>query len=465
MSLFAIAAIIVAVIIVLVIVALVVNALTGKSAEDPLASQPGHDHSKGAANCAACQAAAKPANVKVPEKCLVTFRLSPGYNGEYGFDWLREGDTGLSGDVNYENIVGSYGADYATESTAVFTAGSAKFLSLRNGSYNPFTSSWKKDAKGKDYVYATPWISLFPKDQCTGNAKKNEAKLTLNIEVVSKEPEVLRIDYDKDLFELDKKEVTPKSIGKNKMEITIKCLKEFDKDKEIKIFPFKEGEDSLAGKLIVLKNDKANRYKANVVFVKVKTKINAVAKTGSTANENAFLEKYLFQSLTTLNSKEEDLNLIADATFNAQFVIQQDPATNAVSASRKSDGSQIHIYLEAQLSALKPEYNDWYKIFFFDEAGGRITDGAYVGLNGGAKDIPSKSVALYNTHNNSTTTHEILHAMGLYHSFDNDGQYTYKIGETENIMDYSHQAAYGPKTRISTWKWQWDKLHSTLGKE
>jgi hypothetical protein len=197
----------------------------------------------------------------------------------------------------------------------------------------------------------------------------------------------------------------------------------------------------------------------------MKTQINAVAKTGGTASEKDFLEKYLFQSLTSLNLKEEDMNVISDATFNAQYVIQKDPATKAVSSSKISDGSQIHIYLEAQFSTLKPEYNDWYKVFFFDEAGGRISGGVYKGLNGGAKDIPSKSVVLFNTHNTSTTTHELLHAMGLYHTFDNDGQYTYKIGETENIMDYSHQSAYGSKNRIATWKWQWDKLHSILVKE
>jgi hypothetical protein len=288
MSPFAIVAIIVAVILILLIAALIINALSSKNDSDPLASQPGHDHSKGADNCTACQAAAKKTNVKVPEKCLVEFRLSAGYKGEFGFDWLREGDTGTSGDLDYKGIVGSYGDDYATEATAVFTKSEAKYLSLRSGSYNPFTSSWKKDDKGADYVYATPWLSLFPKDQCAGNAKKNEAKLTVNIEVVSKEPDVLRIDYDKDLFEIDKQVVTPKSIGKNKMELTIKCLKEFSENKAIRIFPYKEGEDALSGRIMILKNDKANRYKANVVFVKVKTKINAVAKAGSAANECNF---------------------------------------------------------------------------------------------------------------------------------------------------------------------------------
>ncbi len=432
----------------------------GDSGETP----EGHDHSKGAENCAACQASSNPKNVKVPEKCLVLFRPDPAWKGEYGFDWLRENDTGLSGDVHYKNIVGSYGSVYATESAAVFTKSDAKYMSLRNGSYGPFNVSWKIDAAGKTYSYPTPALSLFPKDQCSGNSKKFEAKVKLKIEVVGKEPEMLRFDYNSEFLELDKKEVSPKSVGKHEMMLTIKSIKESDKDLEIAVYPYKDEKDSLSGKLIILKNDKANRYKAKVVFVKVASRINAVAKKGGTTGEKAFLERYLFQGLISIDLKEEDLNLVGDASFNTNWVINQDPATKAVN-TYAADDTTIHSFLEGKLSALKPEYSNHFKVFFFDESGGYFSGGNYIGLNGGAKSIPSKSVVLYNSHNTSTTTHEILHAMGLQHTFDNNGQYTYKIGETENIMDYSHQPSYGSKSRITTWKWQWDKLHSVLGKE
>ena len=182
----------------------------------------------------------------------------------------------------------------------------AKYNSLRDGYYKPFPIAWKKDKKGDTYNYKTPWLSLFPKDECKGSKKKFEAKLKLYIEVVSKEPEVIRIDYNTDLFKVDKTEVTPKSVGdKGTMELTITCLKEFDIDQEIKVYPFKKGEHSLAGKLMVLKNSKANRTKANVVFVKVKTKINWLTQEGKMADKKSLLEKYFYQSLTTLNSTKK----------------------------------------------------------------------------------------------------------------------------------------------------------------
>jgi hypothetical protein len=194
-----------------------------------------------------------------------------------------------------------------------------------------------------------------------------------------------------------------------------------------------------------------------------------VVKNGSTANEKDFLEKYLFQSLTSLNLAEESLNLSEDADFNTKYTLQLNAVTKAISVYL-ADNSKVHTYLESKFNALKPGYADWYKVFFFDEEGGYNTTNntgvvTYTGLNGGAADIPSKCVALFIGHNTSTTTHELLHAMGIYHTFDNDGLYTFKIGETEDIMDYSHQNAYGNKNRISLWKWQWDKIHGGVVKE
>jgi hypothetical protein len=65
--------------------------------------------------------------------------------------------------------------------------------------------------------------------------------------------------------------------------------------------------------------------------------------------------------------------------------------------------------------------------------------------------------------------HELMHCMGLHHSFDNNSLHTFKIGQTENIMDYSHIPTYavpnGTLTQISTWKWQWDILKNSNEKE
>ena len=58
--------------------------------------------------------------------------------------------------------------------------------------------------------------------------------------------------------------------------------------------------------------------------------------------------------------------------------------------------------------------------------------------------------------------HELLHAMGIEHTFDNNSKFTFEQNTTDNIMDYSHQVGID---RISTFKWQWQIAKSNVDKE
>ena len=44
---------------------------------------------------------------KTGAKVIVEFRTSGSYRGEYGFDWIRMGDSGRLGDTWYANIMGN----------------------------------------------------------------------------------------------------------------------------------------------------------------------------------------------------------------------------------------------------------------------------------------------------------------------------------------------------------------------
>lgn len=48
----------------------------------------------------------KPTAGEIKAKCLVQFRPHNNWTGNFGFDWVRLGDTGLLGDKFYKNIVG-----------------------------------------------------------------------------------------------------------------------------------------------------------------------------------------------------------------------------------------------------------------------------------------------------------------------------------------------------------------------
>ncbi|MFB9056861.1 hypothetical protein ACFFU9_08920 [Mariniflexile ostreae] len=49
--------------------------------------------------------------------------------------------------------------------------------------------------------------------------------------------------------------------------------------------------------------------------------------------------------------------------------------------------------------------------------------------------------------------HEIMHALGLQHSFSTKATHTFEAKKTNNYMDYKDSKEF-------TWKWQWNKLHT-----
>ena len=61
----------------------------------------------------------------------------------------------------------------------------------------------------------------------------------------------------------------------------------------------------------------------------------------------------------------------------------------------------------------------------------------------------------------TTCAHELLHALGLYHSFSHRNKHTFLKNKTDNIMDYSD---VGPEKIpvIATWQFQWNILHENL---
>lgn len=366
-----------------------------------------------------------------PPKVLVNFRAHNRYKGEYGFDWMRMGDTSKPGDSWYRDIIGGY-------STGSFVQDTAEYTKLGRKYEMP-----KHPIKANDR-YIVPVLALLP---------TKKAKFSLKVEV---ELEAIKIEfkYDKKLFKLNQTEVSYKTKGKKTLAdyLEIECLKEFGTDQYIEVL----ADRTFAGKIKVLANDKAHRYKADIVFVHVKTKLGTTEKTGASSGEKSFLKKYLNQALTTPNIITKNLDLTTDGVLNSTYKLTRG------SNVQINDISGIHAHLETKFAAVHSGYSSYFKIFFFDEKGGEMLTSGYQGYNGAAKAINSKSVVLYNTHNTSTTTHELLHAMGLWHSFSNSGEFTFEKQKTENIMDYSHNVGID---RISTWQWQWTTIYPNITKE
>lgn len=384
-------------------------------------------------------------------RCFVTFRPKTSWNGKYGFDWMRLGDTSLPGDTR-ANAYKFISSDYNKLKTA----------------YQQRTFT-RKDGRGRriTFTYFVPWLTLYPKNEVPKGFTHTSATLdvTIDVEVA---PLRLEIEYDKSLFTIDKQSFSQTSKGVHKTTITITCIKSFEKYKNIQVVSvFKnakgEEEKALAGKMLVTPNKQ--RYKVDCVIVRVNTNINGtVSMSTPSPNRQSVLKKYLRQALVNPNFQTTiDLDLTSNTDASGRTTNLRTLFNNAanVTGGAIPNGATdaIQIFLNFQVRAkYGNKYDDVYKFYFIAQTTG--------GLYGRAFGIPSaaKSVVVYNPgFTDSTIAHEGLHAMGLKHPF-HGGDHMFQRATTDNIMDYSDIEASPAIPVIQLWHWQYAFIYPNVKK-
>ncbi|HEX8575519.1 MAG TPA: hypothetical protein VF677_04415, partial [Flavobacterium sp.] len=420
-----------------------------------------------------------PTKLEVNAKAIVHFRPLDSWDGSgFGYDFMRIGDTLLKGDATsniYEKIVGKNGTSFPDPT---------KFDLLESEySQHIITTKQKTDSAGTLIVdtagkpvfkeYYVPWLTLFPKKKGTPlvatGFSNTKADLMLYINV-DEEPDKLELRFDNTLFDINKKKLTSKTVTTgtpHKVQIKIKCLKEFDTDKEIVVLAIKNKADGtkdefLAGKLKVLANKK--RYKAKVVIVKVSTDIGNGAKNPTLIGRENELRKYLRQALIEPEFETLALNLETDVAphnektkFNTAHAIY-DPAQRKW-IIRWGSNPALHADLNTIFNKTHnvggKDYSKHIKVYFIDEYAKSTSGGTLYG----AGALSTKSVTMFPVgFNDSTFAHETLHALGLDHSFEDVSKHTFKQDKTDNIMDYSDVNFTAPIPVIQLWRWQYDTI-------
>ena len=426
-----------------------------------------------------------PLTVIPPPKAIVDFRPSKKYNGEYGFDYMRN-KSDKKDKLSYKDILGTNETivnrvTRKKENKFTKYPDDTKYKSLKCDHYDIVELDWHKNSDGTPYEYIQNWLTIYPGQTVT---------LSLQVETIENLKELdFSLEFDNGYFKLNKDTITAQG-KKNKKKrlndfLTIECVKEFSTDQVIKVMHGKR----LLGQLNIRKNAKINRKKAEVVFVKVKTEIYDGKKiTGSTQNkngdnENVMLDKFLKQAYTSLdfNIQEFDLTELNTTTnklkypdFNKDFLLldkSQTPPEKILNKYHNTDQSKNLVkFMEAKFNTAYPQYTNHFKVFFFADRGGRKVfkwetvggrkvrkdTGKIAGLGGYAKAINSQAVIVFSGRSEATVTHELLHAIGLHHSFeDNANEYSFEKAVTTNIMDYSHTKGID---RNQIWLWQMKKL-------
>lgn len=391
-------------------------------------------------------------------RCFVSFRPKTSWNGKYGFDWMRLGDTSLPGDTR-ANAYKFISSDYNKLKTA----------------YQQRTFT-RKDGRGRriTFTYFVPWLTLYPKNEVPKGFTHTSATLdvTIDVEVA---PLRLEIEYDKSLFTIDKQSFSQTSKGVHKTTITITCIKSFGKYKNIQVVSvFKnakgEEEKALAGKILVTPNKQ--RHKVDCVIVKVHTNINGTPIKSSPIGREIELKKFLRQAIVNPNFKNE---IVIDCRFDIDPITKKRTnlrtlfnASANVTNGKIPNGSldAIQDFLNSQIRAkYGNKYDDVYKFHFIFQDAGTVSQ-PNTGLYGRAYGIPSaaKSVVVYQFgFTDNTIAHEGLHAMGLHHPF-HGGKHMFKRSTTDNIMDYSDLEATPKIPVIQLWHWQYAFIYPNVKK-
>lgn len=407
----------------------------------------------------------KPSAGEINAKCMVQFRPHTNWDGEYGFDWIRTGDTGQIGDKKwYRDIIGKY--VYTTDVTGEIDYCNPKFINQVNAydrlvnEFKKYTVPWK-NAGSHPFYYIVPYLSLLPKKSAT---------LNLKVEVLE-EPDSFDLKFNADYLDVKFKNSLSVKSGVREMHggLEIYCKKEFNIDQIIEIIAIKGEQSHPVGQLIVVKNGKAHRTEIKVTLVKVVNRNKSVKLDG----EIDSLKKILNQSYTNLIYQHTTLEIHPNFDISAKFLENSDELYNYLDAElRRAKNSKGQVN--------KSFFDKTFRLYYLPETceGLDCGGGFYLGesqklpKNPVLKDGNKSSIIIFNLtktaamttskllNNKTTAGHELFHAIGLNHTFDNDSKYVYKKFETDNIMDYSSRTSkIIPK---QTYKWQWDLIKKQL---
>ena len=379
-------------------------------------------------------------------------------------------------------------------------------------------SSYTNENEGENEfhkLYYVPYVTLFSKEfvkkmtHLPENLKpRYQMKLRLFslVEKFKKEADEsweqiygFRLEYNKELFELSNDYIGRLSnYGKNIIPVmlTVTCLKVFSEPQEIRAYTIPFGPDrslppaypkKLAGKIIILPNDKKHRKHVNIALVRVTLDIKNKKHEGNFfETEKVKLAQVLGQALIVPNIIErynEKDNFILDLSDVKEFQENGSYIKDGFINPKLFQDKKISVELYNRFINERVE-----KIFNNEPFLGVFSMGKtlYDMTEKGISEIGEKSAMIFPNRGRIDTiiTHEVLHCMGLVHTFKStddenmkkenpeyykNAHYLYRMGATNNIMDYYYRITFRKPTekQISDnnyhlWYWQWKLINDKI---
>jgi len=402
----------------------------------------------------------------------VDFRVIPEeYNGEFGFDWIREATTGANGDVNYFGYVGKAYNKYSyTELELDLNTYDVQFES-KLIEYRKLEMEYKAYfVKNNSTLkkYFVPLLTIYSPFKAGGKDSEIDASLNreakLQLKVVNTTAEQLCLQYDTNLLSICTDDGNPISEelpnGLNKITVTIKCKEALTKEQTIKVL---NQHNQPAGMLRIAQNSRV--LSKEIMLINVETGINYSTLNPppfTAENFKSFLKKFLGQLLIYPKIQEKGYNAATDSGFTKY--IETSSVHGQYINTKPEDG--LLTYFNDSVFPQDPEnINNPLKIFLFPNKGG-VKGTNPLTLNEGltAPAVQYNTILILYHTNPSVIVHELLHKLFLAHTFTNSeathfAKHTFSPLRTDNIMDYSHIQEIQTGGRmafptISLYEWQ-----------
>ena len=413
----------------------------------------------------------------VKSKCLVEFRPHSNWKGEYGFDWIRTGDTGRSGDNPLYCILGRYYFPIPNSGGEIDSCGtpenieeyykygtpvnvtpedyySYKFIKDKEmfnrltRTFSRFKITWKNPAKELPF-YVVPILTLWKGRKATFSLKfegKEKAKnITFEFENSFVEDKGY-LTLERPKLDLNKISLENGNLNYLKKDcFTICCNKEFDTPQKLLV----KADGKLCGAMLILPNSYKVRREIKIVIIYTETSISD--KKGELVGKEESLRNFLNQAMIDpkityenlvckYKNKEENKKFKEECTyFNKDDGMYYLKGMNM----RTFENHILKFYYEK----FKDKYNDYYKIFLVGERSEKYE---------GFTEVWNKySFCLLNA-DERTAAHEVLHSIGLDHTFEkNSDDFIYKGQQTDNVMDYQNKG-------VALYQWQWKLINPAI---
>jgi len=469
-----------------------------------------------------------PETIQVCSTCnqvLVQFRPHAAYAGEFGFDWIRLGDTSMYGDaLPYEdvstipttyNMLGKYYEKSKVDKKGVVnysvpitdTNGwkvcvtttedkvtkkktkETKIVSYCKGTesihwkvsptqYSTLTQRfktlsipWKVKVDPK-FNYYVPILTLLPDEEIDNGdgtftvIQGNSAKLAVHIEVSIASSHIKLKPKRKDTgvaFRVDGivSDNLTINAGVHDAHLEVRCTKALSSNLDVDIY----ADDKLCGRFTILQNDSSVVVNKKILLVKVESDfdINIANKIGSPkSGGKELLDNCLKQALIKADIELYSSTLdVTSVKTKGKHEFRDKFCTGVKVKGKRVGPYKINKDAGKLLAYLNAKFKSQFPKKRYDYVV------YFIGESGnwnGFAQSPQKAGVYFPTHRKSTIAHELFHAMGLPHTFTNS--------EANSNAKFTYKATmtnnlmdyshFKHKPRFLTYHWQWKILNGRV---